>query len=167
MLVQDKCEEENKNKNFSVVRLSNKSGIQMWKSGSDGEEFGIKMAFKNRTKNIYVFMWFLTKWHPSLKHLVFKWIPNWNGWYLDLHCKVGAQVPNIEIQIPFEIQTFWCSDLGCFGIIMTGSIVKALAAVQTPDHSKMEPVHRNPRWRLFGQIWNGRPVWFCIGTKLC
>ena len=28
------------------------------------------------------------------------------------------------------------------------------------DHSKTSPVHRNPRWWLFGQIWNGRAVWF-------
>ena len=30
----------------------------------------------------------------------------------------------------------------------------------SPDHSKTETVQRNPRWQLFGQIWNGLTVRF-------
>ena len=41
---------------------------------------------------------------------------------------------------------------------MTGTIAITIAIV--PKQSKMEKVHRNPRWRLFGHIRNGRAVQF-------
>ena len=70
---------------------------------------------------------------------------------------MGVPIPNIQIQNPFKIQMSWCSDLGWFTITMIGTIA---IASYSPDHSKTEPVHRNPRWQLFGQIQNGWAVRF-------
>ena len=42
-------------------------------------------------------------------------------------------------------------------ITMSGTLA---IASYSPDHSKTEPVHRNPRWQLFGQIQNGWAVRF-------
>ena len=63
--------------------------------------------------------------------------------------------PILNKTVQIKIWMFRCSDLEWFSIRKIRTI--ATATVIT-DHSKMEPVDRNPRWQLFGQIWNGGAV---------
>ena len=50
--------------------------------------------------------------------------------------KVGARIPNIQIQNPFKFGMFWCLDVGWFVIRMIGTIAT--------NHWKMKPVHFTP-----------------------
>ena len=45
-----------------------------------------------------------------------------------------------------------------FGFGMVGYKNDSDHSSYSPNHTKTEPVHRNPRWQLFGRIWNGQAV---------
>ena len=65
--------------------------------------------------------------------------------------RVGAQIPNIQIPNIFMF---------IFGMVWYQNY-RDRSSSYIPDHSRTDPVQRNPKWQLFGQIWNHWVVWFC------
>ena len=66
------------------------------------------------------------------------------GW-MSKHC--GLKYRKIKFRTHSESE--------CFDVPILEGMIS-----YSSDHSKTEPVNRNPRWRLFGLIWNGRDILF-------
>ena len=123
----------------------------VWKPDCQKPVYGPKCpVFKWSAKSCDFFIWILDN------HTV-----QYSGvGYSDGYCILNSiKMPvqwELEYQI-FEFRTHLKSKH--FGVgIWDGSVLEWSSCGH--DHSKTEPVQRNPRWQLFGQIWNGQAIQF-------